>query len=143
MKEDKMAKQKKVPGKAKKDPNNNRKHTIEADGPNEVNVEIELLDDDNYEVEKLEMGGLPQTMPAPNNAPIRWFNNFSIKKGGNPIKKKYKVKIPGLASKLAEKNSRLVIYSETQGSNPYYYNGTISGDTFELEDGDPANGMSP
>jgi hypothetical protein len=82
-------------------------------------------------------------MPAPNNAPIRWFNNFSIKKGGNPIKKKYKVKIPGLASKLAEKNSRLVIYSETQGSNPYYYNGTISDDTFELEDGDPANGMSP
>ena len=136
-----MAKQNKVPGKAKKDPNNNRKYTIEADGPEEVSVEIDLLEDDTYEVDKLETGTLPQTMPVPQNTAIRWFNNFSIKKGGKFIKKKYTVRIDRLQEKLG--NGRLVIYSDTHTPKLYYYDGTINGDTFELSDGDPSVGGSP
>jgi hypothetical protein len=141
-KEDTMAKQGKVPDKAKKDGTSNKKFRIETDRQGEVEIVIDLFEDGEYEVEKLETGTLPTKMPAPDNNPIRWFNNFSIKENGNYIKKRYKVTIPGLKEKLKEKDSRLVIYSDTHKPKLYYYE-DIDGDTFELKDGDPANGMSP
>lgn len=138
-----MAKQDKVPGKAKKEGDGNRRYKIETSEPQEVEIDIDLLEDGDYEVEKLETESLPTNMPAPDNKSIRWFNNFSIKEKGKYIKKRYKVTIPGLEQKLKEKDSKLVIYSDTHTPKLYYYDGTIEGDTFELTDGDPANGMSP
>ena len=137
-----MAKQRKVDNKVKKDKDKDWKFTIEPALPNEVSMEIDLEVSGKYEVEKLETETLPTKMPEPDNTAIRWFNNFSIKENGNFIRKKYKVTIPGLVSKLKEKNSKLVIYSDTHDPKLYYY-GDISSDTFELDDGDPGGGMAP
>jgi hypothetical protein len=137
-----MAKQKKVDNKVKKDKDKDWKFTIEPALPSEVNVEIDLEVSGKYEVDKLETETLPTNMPEPDNARIGWFNNFSIKENGNYIKKKYKVTIPGLISKLKEKNAQLVIYSDTHDPKLYYY-GNITSDTFELTDGDPGVGGSP
>ena len=136
-----MAKQQKVGNKVKKDKDKDWKFTIETAEPNEVEIELDLLTSSSYEVDKLETETLPTQMP--DKKPIRWFNNYSIQENKKYIKKKYNVIIPGLQSKLKEKNSRLVIYSDTHDPKLYYYEGTINGDTFELTDGDPANGMSP
>lgn len=130
-----MAKQRKVPGHVKKE--NNRKFKIEP-AKGETEIVIELLEDGDYEVEKLEMDRLPAHMPAPDRTPIRWLNNFSISEKGKPIHKPYKVTIPGLSNRGA---SKLVIYEGT--GDPYYYQGTIDGDTFELTNGDPSTGMAP
>jgi len=138
-----MGKQNKVSGKVKKDPNNDRKYTIETDAAGEVDIEIELLEDGAYVVDKLQTESLPKKMPDPDSTTIRWLNNFSIQENRQNIKKKYNVRIPGLASKLREKNSRLVIYSDMQTPNLYYYQGTVQNDTFELSDGDPGVGMGP
>ena len=137
-----MAKQKKVDGKVKKDKEKDWIFTIETAEPDEVEIELDLLTSGNYEVDKLETETLPTHMPDPDNKPIRWFNNFSIQENNKHIKKKYNVTIPGLQSKLKEKNSKLVIYSDAHDPKLYYYEGAINGDTFELADGDPANGMS-
>jgi hypothetical protein len=134
-----MAKQREVPGKAKKE--SDRKFKIEAVKEGEAEVDIELLAGGNYIVEKLETEDLPKSMP--DGTSIRWFNNFSIKENGSYINKTYKVTIPGLRGKLREKNSQLVIYSDRQDPKLYYYKGTIDGDTFELNDGDPGAGAGP
>ena len=138
-----MAKQDKVPGKAKKEGDGNRRYKIEPAEPDEVELELELLEGGNYEVEKLETESLPRRMPEPDNKTIQWFNNFSIKEHGRYISKPYKVKIPNLREKLKLKNSRVVIYSDTHDPKLYYYEGGLDGDTLELNDGDPATGMSP
>lgn len=133
-----MANQKKVaiPGKVQKDKSNKKKFKVEKGSGSEVDVEIEVLEDGDYEVEKLSTDGLPAQMKDGN--PIRWFNNFAIKKNGKYIRQKYKVTIPGV-SNLGK--SRLVIY---EGSgDPYYYTGRIENDTFELSNGDPATGRAP
>ncbi|MDL1911632.1 hypothetical protein FBQ81_13240 [Chloroflexi bacterium CFX6] len=133
-----MADQKKaaIPGKVQKDKSNKRKFKVEKGGDSEIDVEIEVLEDGDYEVEKLSMDGLPTQMKDGN--PIRWFNNFAVKKNGKYIKQKYRVTIPGI-SNLGK--SRLVIY---EGSgDPYYYTGKIENDTFELSNGDPASGGAP
>lgn len=124
-----------VPGKVQKD--SSRQFKIKKDKDSEVDVDIEIVEDGDYEVDKLSVDGLPSTMYDGN--PIRWFNNFSIKKNGQYINQKYKVTIPNLASLLG--NSRLVIFDGN--GNPYYYTGEIVNDTFELTDGDPAPGSSP
>ena len=126
-----------VPGKVQKDKNNNKKFKVEkGDQPNEVDIEIEVVDDGDYEVDKLQMQGLPTQI---NGTAIRWFNNFSIKhKGGGYINQRYKVTIPGLSNRGS---SRLVIYNGKGVLS--YYEGTIVGDTFELTDGDPGVGSSP
>ena len=139
-----MAKQDRVPGRVQ-DQGGGRFKIEKGDQPHEVDVEIELPANGNYAVDKLRahIGG-PNGLPGQiDGNPIRWFNNFSIKENGNYIKKKYRVTIPGLSAKLKEKNSQLVIYSDTHDPQLYYYRGSIANDTFELSDGDPANGMSP
>ena len=131
-----MADQNKVviPGKVQKD--SNRRFKIKKDKTSEVDTDIEILEEGNYEVDKLSVDGLPTNMHDGN--PIRWFNNFAIKKNGQYINQKYKVTIPGI-SNLA--GSRLVIFDGN--GDPYYYTGAIVNDTFELTDGDPATGGSP
>jgi hypothetical protein len=123
-----------VPGKVQKD--SNRKFKIKKDKTSEVDTDIEILEDGNYEVDKLSVDGLPTNMYDGN--PIRWFNNFAIKKNGQYINQKYKVTIPGISNMAG---SRLVIFDGN--GNPYYYTGAIVNDTFELTDGDPATGGSP
>jgi hypothetical protein len=130
-------KQRPVPGKVQKDKNNRKKFKVEkGDQPDEVDVEIDVVDDGDYEVEKLQVQGLPTHI---DNIRIHWFNNFSVKhKGGDFINQRYKVTIPGLSNRGS---SRLVIYDRKGGL--YYYQGTIEGDTFELMDGDPSAGQAP
>jgi len=123
-----------VPDKVQKD--SNRKFKIKKDKTSEVDTDIEILEEGNYEVDKLSVDGLPTNMYDGN--PIRWFNNFAIKKNGQYINQKYKVTIPGI-SNLG--SSRLVIFDGN--GDPYYYTGAIVNDTFELTDGDPATGGSP
>jgi hypothetical protein len=140
MKEDKMAKQKKVSGKVR-DKRNGNYQIDKGNGPDEVDLDLELPGG-QYTVEKLETETLPKRIPdEPGGTLIRWFNNFSIQENNKYIKKKYKVKIPNLHEKL--KDSKLVIYSDTHVPKLYYYEGTIDGDTFELEDGDPGAGGAP
>lgn len=123
-----------IKGKVKKE--SNRKFRIEKDEKNEIDVDIDIQEDGDYEVEKLSIEGLPARMDDGN--PIRWFNNFAIKKNGQYIKQRYTVKIAGI-SRIAP--SRLVILDSN--GQPYYYTGPIVNDTFEMTDGDPATGGSP
>ena len=138
-----MAKQDSVPGHVQNQGNGKFK-IAKGDQPNEDDVDIDLGGAGNYAVEKLRVNGangLPKNMP--DGTSIRWFNNFSIKENGNYIKKKYQVTIAGLSSKLKEKNSQLVIYSDNHVPPLYPYDGTINGDSFDLDDGDPGIGMAP
>jgi len=116
--------------------NNSKNFKIKKDKDFEIDADIEIEDDGVYEVDKLSVEGLPTTMT--DGTSIRWFNNFAIKKNGQYINQKYKVKIAGLSS-LG--NSRVVIFDGN--GNPYYYTGAIVDDTLELTDGDPAVGGSP
>jgi len=123
-----------VPGKVQKD--SNRKFKIKKDKASEVDADVEILEDGDYEVDKLSVDGLPTHMYDGN--PIRWFNNFAIKKNGQYINQKYKITIPGISNMGS---SRLVIFDGN--GDPYYYTGTIVNDTFEMTDGDPGIGGSP
>lgn len=129
-----------VPGKAKGNPNNKRIFKIEKDKPNELDLDIEVEDDGSnstFEVDKFSIEGLPPMMK--DGTPIRWFNNFGIRRSGQYINQKYKVIVPGLSNFLG--NSKLVIFDGN--GDPYIYTGDIVNDTFELTDGDPAAGGSP
>ena len=123
-----------VPGKVQK--GNNRKFKIQKDKASEVDVDIEIEEDGDYQVDKFSVDGLPTQMY--DGISIRWFNNFSIKKNGQYINQKYKITIPGISNMG---NSRLVIFDGN--GNPYYYTGAIANDTFEMTDGDPGVGGSP
>ena len=123
-----------VPGKVQKD--SNRKFKIKKDKTNEVDADVEILQDGDYQVDKLSVDGLPTHMYDGN--PIRWFNNFSIKKNGQYINQKYKITILGISNMGT---SRLVIFDGN--GDPYYYTGAIVNDTFEMTDGDPGVGGSP
>ena len=131
-----MANQEKnvIQGKVQRE--NSRRFKIIKDKDTEVDVDIEILEDGDYLVEKLSVDGLPAQMY--DGIPIRWFNNFSIQKNGQYINQKYRVTIPGI-SNLGK--SRLVIFDGN--GDPYYYTGAIVDDTFELTDGDPATGSAP
>jgi hypothetical protein len=122
-----------VPGKVEKDKNNLKKHKIKSHKADESDLTIELTGDGDYEVEKLSVDGLPAAMI--DGKPIRWLNNFYIKKNGQHINERFFVTIPDIGS------SRLVIYDGN--GNPYYYTGEIKNNTFELTDGDPGIGRSP
>jgi hypothetical protein len=122
-----------VPGKVEKDKSNNKKYKIYKDKSSESDITIELTGDGEYIVEKLSVDGLPAAMTDGN--PIRWFNNFAIKKNGQYINERFFVTIPDGGS------SRLVIFDGN--GNPYYYTGEIKNNTIELTDGDPAGGFSP
>jgi hypothetical protein len=131
-----MADQNKVVVAGKVQKNSSKKFKIKKEKDSEIDADIEIVDDGDYEVDKLSVDGLPSAMT--DGTPIRWFNNFAIKKNGQYINQKYKVTIPGV-SNLG--NSRLVIFDGN--GNPYYYTGAIVNDTFELTDGDPAPGTAP
>lgn len=88
-----MQKKRPVKGKVKK--LNARKFEIEKGTPGETNLTIELSDDGDYTIEKLEVEDLPKNMP--DGRKILWFNNFEIKTNGKPIN--YSVTIPGLVGK--------------------------------------------
>jgi len=122
-----------VPGKVEKDKSNHKKYKIIKDKSSESDITIELTGDGEYEVEKLSVDGLPAAMA--DGSPIRWFNNFAIKKNGQYINERFFVTIPDGGS------SKLVIFDGN--GNPYYYTGEIKNNTIELTDGDPAGGFSP
>jgi guanyl-specific ribonuclease Sa len=123
-----------IPGKVQQV--SSRKFKIKKDKDTEVDVDVDIDEDGTYEVEKLSIDGLPATMHDGN--PIRWFNNFAIKKNGQYINQRYTITLPGLSNRGS---SRLVIFDGN--GNPYYYTGPIIGDTFEMTDGDPAAGLAP
>ena len=122
-----------VPGKVKKDKDNNKKYKIEKEKGSESDITIDIVEDGDYEVEKLSVDGLPEKMVDGN--PIKWINNFSVKKNGQYINQRFFVTIPDIGS------SRLIIYDGN--GNPYYYTGEIKNNKFELTDGDPAVGHYP
>jgi len=119
-----------IPGKAKKV--NNKKFKIDKDKNAETDITVDIVDDGDYDVEKLSINGLPSEMS--DGKPIHWFNNFAIKKGVQYINQRYFVTIPGIS------NAKLVIFDGN--GNPYYYTGQVTDDTFELTDGDPAIGKT-
>jgi len=131
-----MANQPKVPIPGKVQKNNSRRFKIQKNKDIEVDIDIEIEEDGDYEVEKLSLDGLPTNMY--DGTPIRWFNNFAVKKNGQYINQKYKITIPGISNMG---NSRLVIFDGN--GDPYYYTGAIVNDTFEFTDGDPAPGAAP
>jgi hypothetical protein len=120
-----------IPGKV--DRLTNRKFKIKKDKASEIDADVDIAEDGDYEVEKLSVDGLPTHMK--DKTAIRWFNNFAIKKNGQYIKQRYSVTIAGLSS------ARVVVCGND--GNPYYYKGSVKDDTIELTDGDPAIGGSP
>lgn len=120
-----------IPGKVER--LNRKKFRIRKDKASEIDTDIDILDDGDYEVEKLSLDGLPER--ADDGTPIRWFTNFAIKKDKQYINQRYSVTIPGLSS------CRVVIF-DSQGKL-YYYAGKVVNDTIELTDGDPGVGGSP
>ncbi len=119
-----------VPGKVDKENNSNRKFKIKKEKGTEVDISIEIVDEGVYEVVKLSIDSLPATMN--DGKPITWYNNFAIKKNGEHINQRYFVTVPGI------KPTDVVIFDGN--GNPYYYTGTVTNDTFEMTDGDPAVG---
>ena len=127
-----------IPNKVQKVGTGNRKFKIMKDRGNEVDADVEIVDDPKdkditFEVVKLSVDGLPTTMH--DGKPIRWFNNFAIRRNSEYINQRYFVTIPGLGS------SGVVIFDGN--GDPYYYTGSVTNDTIELTDGDPAIGGSP
>jgi hypothetical protein len=131
-----MADQNKIEVSVQKGAKNQKKFKVKKEKDSEVDVDIEIIDDGDYEVVKFSVTGLPEKMN--DGTPIRWFNNFGIRKNGQYINQKYKVTIPGI-SNLGK--SKLVIFDGN--GDPYYYTGAIVNDTFELTDGDPSTGAAP
>ncbi|RPI94262.1 MAG: hypothetical protein EHM40_07210 [Chloroflexi bacterium] len=122
-----------VPGKV--DRLSKQKFKIRKDKASEIDADIDIAEDGDYEVERLSLEGLPEKME--DGTPIRWFTNFAIKKNGQYINQRYTVTIPGLSSP----KSRVVILDGK--GRLYYYSGTVVKDTIELTDGDPGIGTGP
>jgi hypothetical protein len=122
-----------VKDKVKQDKSNRKKYKIEKEKKSESDLTIEIVDDGDYEVEKLSVEGLPTNMVDGN--PIRWINNFAIKKNGQYINQRYFVTLPPVG------DSRVIIFDGN--GNPYYYTGEVKNNTIELTDGDPAVGNWP
>ena len=120
-----------IPGKV--DRLSNKKFRIKKDKGSEIDTQVEIAEGGYYEVEKLSVDELPTHMK--DGTAIRWFNNFAIKKDGQYIKQRYSVTIAGLSSVN-------VVICDSSGE-PYYYEGSVKGDTIELTDGDPAVGGGP
>lgn len=120
-----------VPGKVEKV--NNKKFKIKKDKGQESDLTIDIVDDGDYDVQKLSIDGLPATMIDGN--PIHWYNNFAIKKNGQYINQRFFVSLPDVTGK------RVIIFDGN--GNPYYYTGEVNNNTIELTDGDPAIGSWP
>ncbi len=125
-----------IPGKV--DILDKKKFKVRKHKTAELDASIEILDDaaaanGGYQVEKLSVDGLPAKMD--DGTPIRWLNNFAIRKNGQYISQRYSVTIAGLGS------SNVVILDGK--GKLYYYTGTVVKDTIELTDGDPGVGQAP
>jgi len=128
-----------ITGKVQK--SSNKKFKIQKVKATELEVDVDIEEDGDYEVEKLSVDGLPATMD--DGTSIRWFNNFSIKKNGQYINQSFKVTIAGLSA-LKGANKKLVLWDgNTNSGKPWTYSGDVLNDTIELTDGDPAVGSSP
>ena len=119
-----------IPGKVEK--HSKKKHRIKAHKPHEVDVDIEILEEDDYELEKLSVDELPTTMH--DGKKITWLNNFGIKKKGAYINQAYRITIAGLSGK------QVVFLDNNSNGKPYYFTGSVENDTIELSDGDPGIG---
>ncbi len=126
-----------IPGKVQKD--SNRKFKIKKDKATEIDADVEILEDGDYEVDKLSVDGLPATLE--DGTGIQWFNNFAIKKNGQYINQSYKVTIAGLSA-LRPARKLVIIDGNTNNGKPYVFTGDIVNDTIELTDGDPGIGGS-
>jgi hypothetical protein len=124
-----MIEKKEIPGKVKR--NGRKFEIIKGNAAGEIDLTIELSEDGNYTVEKLDVEGLPKTMPEPDGRRIQWFNNFVVKTGGRAVK--YSVTIPGLVGKTKV----VVCGSNGVPSEVDAVNGKI-----ELSDGDPGIGKT-
>lgn len=124
-----------IPGKIDRLSKKNFK--IQKDRASEIDADIEIMEDGDYEVEKLSTEGLPTHMG--DGTSIRWFTNFAIKKNGQYINQRYFVTIAGLSSP----KSKVVILDRSSKDAPYYYTGKVVNDTIELTDGDPSVGGGP
>lgn len=111
----------------------NKKFKVKAHKNTEVDADIEIADDGDYQVDKLSVDGLPATMS--DGKSITWLNNFAIKKGDNYINQPYRVSISGLG------RGRVVILDNNCNGSPYYFTGAVNNDTIELSDGDPGIGV--
>jgi hypothetical protein len=120
-----------IPGKVER--LSKRKFKVRKDKDFEIDAEIDIADDGDYQVEKLDVTKLP---PEIDGTLIRWFTNFAIKKNGKYISQRYSVTIPGLSS------CKKVVVFDGKG-NLYYYDGKVKNDTLELTDGDPGLGGAP
>lgn len=121
-----------IQGKVEK--HSNKKFKVKAHKNTEADADIEIVDDGDFVVEKLDVEGLPATMN--DGSAIKWLNNFAIKKGSDYINQRYKVTIPGLGK------GRVVLIDNNSNGYPYYFTGPVTNDTIELSDGDPAIGSS-
>ncbi len=98
-----------IPGKV--DRLHSKRFKIRKEKGHEVDAHIEIEEDGEYEVQKLNMDELPTHMH--DGAPIRWFTHFAIHKKGQYINQKYTLTIPGLGS------CKVVIYdSNSSKSGP-------------------------
>lgn len=130
-----------IAGKVQKNAGNRKQFKIQKHKDTELDVDIDIEEDGDYEVEKLSVDGLPATMD--DGTPIRWFNNFSIKKNGQYINQSFKVKIAGLSALKAAKKNIVIWDGNTNNGKPWVFPGDVSDDTIELTDGDPAIGSWP
>jgi len=114
-----------------------KKHKLKkhATHPHGKDVDLEFDDNDAYDIETLAVDELPTTIAG---VAIGWFHNFGIKKNGQYIKKKYRLKIAGISNLGA---SKLVICDSS--GVPQFYSEQIVDDMLELTDGDPAIGRAP
>jgi len=110
-----------------------RKFRVKAHREHEVDFDIEIEEDGDYEFEKLSVDELPTEIEG---KPITWLNNFGIKhrESGNYINKRYRVRIPGIGQK------RVVIVDNNSHGVPYFYTGPTDNDELILSDGDPGVG---
>lgn len=136
-----MAQKTVIADKVQKDKTSNKKFKIKKHHASEVDVDIEIVEDGDYVVEKLSIDDLPTVMN--DGTAIRWFNNFAIKKNGNYINQSFKVSVAGLSA-VRSANKKVVIFDgNTNNGKPFVFEGDIANDTLELTDGDPAIGSSP
>jgi hypothetical protein len=130
-----MQKQQKTIIQGKVEKKDKKKFKVKAHKPTEVDADIEIVDEGDYQVDKLSVDDLPAIMPD-GKTKIVWLNNFSIKKGNDYINQPYKVTIPGLGKK------QIVIIDNNSNGNPYNFTGPVVNDTIELSDGDPGIGQT-
>lgn len=123
-----------IQGKVEKHNTDKKKFKVKAHKPHEVDADIEIVDDGDFQVDKLSVDDLPAAMS--DGAPITWLNNFAIKKGSDYINQRYKVTIAGLGK------GRVVLLDGNSAGNPYYFTGPVTNDSIELSDGDPAIGQT-